>query len=57
MGRPLRAGVIGVLAAGVVGWLVNDSGIVVTALVFVYLGAYLTLLAIEDRSAQLKAGS
>ena len=38
-GSPLRAGVIGVLAAGVVGWVVNDSGIVVTALVFVYLGA------------------
>jgi len=46
-----------VLAAGVVGWLVNDSGIVVTALVFVYLGAYLTLLAIEDRSARIRAGS
>jgi hypothetical protein len=54
-GSPLRAGVIGVLAAGVVGWLVNDSGIVVTALVFVYLGAYLTLLAIEDRSARIRA--
>jgi hypothetical protein len=49
-GSALRAGVIGVLAAGVAGWLVNDSGIVVTALIFVYLGPYLTLLAIEGRS-------
>jgi glycosyltransferase involved in cell wall biosynthesis len=42
----LRAGVVGTLAAGVVGWLVNDSGVVVTALMFVYVGPYLTLLAL-----------
>jgi hypothetical protein len=54
-GSPLRAGVIGVLAAGVLGWLVNDSGIVVTALVFVYLGPYLTLLAIDARARDRSA--
>lgn len=47
---PLRAGVVGTLAAGVIGWLVNDSGVVVTALMFVYVGPYLTLLALaRDR--------
>lgn len=43
---PLRAGVVGTLVAGVLGWAVNDSGIVVTALVYVYLGPFLTLLAL-----------
>jgi hypothetical protein len=43
----LRAGVVGTLGAGVLGWLVNDSGVVVTALMFVYVGPYLTLLALE----------
>lgn len=47
VGSPLRAGVIGTLVAGVVGWLVNDSGVVVSALVFVFLGPYLTLLALQ----------
>ena len=44
---PLRAGVLGTLTAGLVGWLVNDSGVVVSALVFVYIGPYLTLLALR----------
>ena len=56
-GSPLRAGVIGVLAAGVVGWVVNDSGIVVTALALVYLGPFLTLLAVDGRSATAGAPS
>ncbi|HVF32671.1 MAG TPA: glycosyltransferase [Acidimicrobiales bacterium] len=43
----LRAGVVGTLAAGLVGYAVNDSGVVVTAVVFVYLGPFLTLLALE----------
>lgn len=46
-GSPLRAGVIGTLLAGVLGWLVNDSGVVVSALVFVYIGPYLTLLVLQ----------
>jgi hypothetical protein len=56
-GSPLRAGVIGVLAAGVAGWLVNDSGIVVTALALVYLGPYLTLLALERRPEPVEAAA
>ncbi|HVM02670.1 MAG TPA: hypothetical protein VM263_08365, partial [Acidimicrobiales bacterium] len=43
----LRAALAGVLAAGVVGYAVNDSGVVVTALVAVYVGPFLTLLALH----------
>jgi len=43
----LRAGLAGTLAAGVVGYTVNDSGVVVTALVLVYVGPFLTLLALH----------
>jgi len=43
----LRAGLAGVLAAGVVGYAVNDSGVVVTGLAFVYVGPFLTLLALR----------
>ena len=53
-GSALRAGVVGTLFAGIIGWLVNDSGVVVSALVFVYLGPYLTLLALDrDRTPVL----
>ncbi len=44
-GSPRRIAVVTGLAMGIVGWLVNDSGVVVTALVFVYLGPLLLLLA------------
>jgi len=44
---PRRAGVIAALAAGLLGFAVNDSGVVVTAMVFVYLGPYVTLLALR----------
>ena len=47
----LRAGTVGTLAAGLVGYATNDSGIVVTALVFVYLGPFLTLVALEREDA------
>jgi hypothetical protein len=50
-GSPRRAGVLGSLAIGILGWLVNDSGVVVAALVFVYLCAYLTVLALEPDPA------
>ena len=43
----LRAGAVGMLAAGLLGCAVNDSGVVVTAIVFVYIGPFLTLLAVE----------
>jgi hypothetical protein len=48
-GSPLRAGVMGLFAASVLGWLVNDSGVVVTALFLVFIGPYLTLIVIADR--------
>ena len=43
----LRVGVIAALAAGLLGFALNDSGVVVTALVFVYIGPFLTLLALH----------
>lgn len=43
----LRAGVAGTLAAGVVGYAVNDSGVVVAALILVYLGPFMTLVALD----------
>lgn len=47
----LRVGVVGTLMAGIIGWLVNDSGVVVSALVFVFIGPYLTLLALSRHAA------
>jgi hypothetical protein len=54
-GSAVRAGVVGVLATGLLGWLVNDSGVVVAALAFVYVGPLLTLLALApgDRRPHL----
>lgn len=49
----VRAAVVGVLAAGLLGYAVNDSGVVVTALVFVYIGPFLTLLALQRETAPL----
>jgi hypothetical protein len=43
-----RIGVVAAVAAGVLGCLVNDSGIVVTALVLVFVAPFLTLLALSD---------
>ncbi len=45
---PRRIGVVAAVAAGVLGCLVNDSGIVVTALVLVFVAPLLTLLALDD---------
>lgn len=46
-GSALRAGVVAALLCGLLGFAVNDSGTVVTALVFVYLGPFITLLALQ----------
>ena len=55
-GSAVRAGVVGALAAGLVGYAVNDSGVVVTAVVFVYLGPFLTMLALaRERSLEAPA--
>jgi hypothetical protein len=51
----LRAGVVGTLAAGLLGYAVNDSGVVVTAVVFVYLGPFLTLLALAREHHEVPA--
>ena len=46
-GSAVRIGVIAALGAGLLGFAVNDSGVVITALVYLYLGPYLTLLALD----------
>lgn len=51
-GSALRIGVVGTVAAGLAGWLVNDSGVVVSALVLVFLGPYVTLLALDRAHGQ-----
>jgi hypothetical protein len=51
VGSPLRVAVIGTLGTGVVGWLTNDSGVVIAALAFVYIGPLLTLLALSPEQA------
>jgi hypothetical protein len=51
-GSVLRLGVVAALGLGLLGWLVNDSGVVVTALVFVYVGPFLTLLALDARDGE-----
>jgi len=43
----LRVGLVAALAAGLLGFALNDSGVVVTALVLVFVGPYLTLLALN----------
>lgn len=43
---PRRIGVVAAVAAGVLGCVVNDSGIVVTAVVLVFVAPFLTLLAL-----------
>jgi hypothetical protein len=48
----LRAGAVGALACGLLGFAANDSGVIVTALVFVYIGPYLTLLALDHERRQ-----
>ena len=51
-GSALRIGVIAALGAGLLGFAVNDSGVVVTALVYLYLGPCLTLLALDAQHGE-----
>src|SRR5205814_3479305 len=46
-GSALRAGVVAALAGGLLGTIVNDSGSVVVALAFVYVGPLAMILACE----------
>lgn len=57
-GSALRAGVVAALLCGLLGFAVNDSGTVVTALVFVYMGPFITLLALrrDERPTVLTSG-
>lgn len=43
----LRAGSFAMVATGLLGCVVNDSGVVVTAVVFVYIAPFLTLLVLH----------
>ncbi|MGH3850311.1 MAG: hypothetical protein ACRDRT_11500, partial [Pseudonocardiaceae bacterium] len=49
-GSARRVGMVATLAVGVVGAVVNDSGVVVTALVLVYLGAFGATLALAPEA-------
>jgi hypothetical protein len=51
-GSPLRIGVVAALAAGILGFAVNDSGVVVTALVLVEIGPLLAILALARPPGQ-----
>ncbi len=46
---PEWIGAVGLFALGVLGWVTNDSGPLVAALVLSMLAAYLALLALDDR--------
>jgi len=48
----LRIGVIAALGAGLLGFAMNDSGVVITALVYLYLGPYLVLLALDSQRGE-----
>lgn len=48
-GGALRAGVVAVISGSLLGFLANDSGPIVIALFFAYLGPYLTLLALHRK--------
>ena len=50
-GTPVRAGVLAALAAGLIGMAVNDSGVIVVAMVLVVVGPCLALLALADPPA------
>ncbi|MCU1496928.1 MAG: hypothetical protein JWM47_881 [Acidimicrobiales bacterium] len=47
LGSPVRTGVLATLAMGTVGWLLNDSGVMVLALTTIYLGPYILLQALR----------
>ncbi|HET7722048.1 MAG TPA: hypothetical protein VFK43_18900, partial [Acidimicrobiales bacterium] len=54
-GTPIRVGVLSALAAGLLGMAVNDSGVIVVAMVMVSVGPVLALLALTDGPAGLGA--
>jgi hypothetical protein len=56
-GRPLRTGLVAALAAGLVGAVVNDSGVVITALSLAYVAPVITLLALERARGGREVGA
>lgn len=56
LGSPERTGVTATLAMGFVGWILNDSGVVVLALASVFLGPYILLLAQAANAGGRDAG-
>ena len=50
-GSPRRIGLAAALAAGLLGFVVNDSGVIVTAVVLVFVGPFLALAALSARDA------
>ena len=54
-GTPIRVGVLAALAAGLLGMAVNDSGVIVVAMVMVSVGPVLALLALTEGPAGLGA--
>jgi hypothetical protein len=49
-GTPVRAGVLAAVAAGLIGMAVNDSGVIVVAMVMVAVGPVLAFLALVERA-------
>lgn len=54
-GTPIRVGLLAALAAGLLGMAVNDSGVIVVAMVMVCVGPVLALLALAEGPAGLSA--
>ena len=52
-GSPGRAGLLAALAAGLIGMAVNDSGVIVVAMVLVSVGPFLALLTLAGRPGAL----
>lgn len=52
-GSAVRSGVIATLAVGTLGWLLNDSGLIVLALACVFLGPLLTVLVTRHPSSAI----
>jgi hypothetical protein len=46
----VRAGVLAAVAAGLIGMAVNDSGVIVVAMVLVAVGPVLAFLALAERA-------
>lgn len=49
-GSAVRVGLMAALAAGLIGTAVNDSGVIVVAMVMVLVGPFLALLSLADRA-------